>query len=103
MSSQQRANEVSVPQGIEPIEPWQIISVERVEEDEEPAAWGRDGRDVLAWFDLGEVREQFDEPSQVAQLEDIEPEVPAKVPRILQWFRSLLVGSPRYRLAGNAT
>ena len=45
-----------------PVEPWQVLSVERLPGDREFELWGEDGRRVLAWFDLGDVRNSLVPP-----------------------------------------
>ncbi len=44
-----------------PVEGWQVVAVERLPGDRECDAWGRDGRRVLEWFDLGDLRDALAE------------------------------------------
>ena len=62
-----------------PVEPWQILSVERLPGDREFEQWGSDGREILAWFDLGDVRDDLSESST-------RQPTPSAWSRVVRWF-----------------
>ncbi len=101
MSKDQISEGSAFPSSVEPIESWQIIAVERIDEDDEPDRWGADGRNVVAWFDLGEAREQIETHFDgAARFQEQRQE---RLSRLLTWFRTVVFGAPRYRLVEDPT
>jgi hypothetical protein len=84
--------------GWEPIEAWQVESVEVSGSSRQSLEWGRDGAAILGWFELGETRAELYEGKCTEP-----PVVEAQATpwqRAVGWARELLGAGSHYRLVG---
>jgi hypothetical protein len=83
----------------EPVEAWQIVSVERLDA-QEYARWGADGDQVVAWFDRGDLE------SWAAMNRWTDALTPSTRPQRRGWrrwvarLRDWIVAPQRWELAG---
>jgi hypothetical protein len=82
----------------EPIEAWQVESVRKNVSERELGRWGADGRQVLEWFELGDVRAGLYDAAET-EIPVVEAQA-TPWQRALGWVRAFLGNPSPYRLVG---
>ncbi len=80
----------------EPVKVWQILSAHRVEDDE-TAAWGEDGGQIVDWFDRGELMHAY--PTEPIPQMAVVPATRG-IGRAVAWLKKLMQKPDSLELVG---